>query len=230
MIKAIALDDEPLALSVLERFCEDCKQVELLKTFTRPDEALRYLKKFPVDLVFLDIQMPSVSGISFVQEIDSSVMIIFTTAYSQYAVEGFNLDAVDFLLKPFSKDRFNKTIEKVVRQFNLQLNSGKKDSDFLFLRADYSLIKIKISDILYIEGLDDYLKIYLPNQRPVVARFTMKGILNKLPSSDFIRIHRSFIIPFSKIKSVQKKYVNIGERMIPIGLSYQKTFLDIVKK
>jgi two-component system, LytTR family, response regulator len=230
MIKAIALDDEPLALNVLERFCEGCEQVDLLKTFTRPDEALRYLKKFPVDLIFLDIQMPSVSGITFVEELDSSTLIIFTTAYSQYAVEGFNLDAVDFLLKPFSKERFDKTIEKVTRQRQILLNSGQRQSDFLFLRADYSLIKIKISEILYIEGLDDYLKIYLPNQRPVVARFTMKGILKKLPTNHFVRVHRSFIIPFDKIRSVQKKSVDIGERVIPIGLSYQKTFFERVKK
>lgn len=230
MIKAIALDDEPLALNVLERFCEGCEQVDLLKTFTRPDEALRYLKKFPVDLIFLDIQMPSVSGITFVEELDSSTLIIFTTAYSQYAVEGFNLDAVDFLLKPFSKERFDKTIEKVTRQRQILLNSGQRQSDFLFLRADYSLIKIKISDILYIEGLDDYLKIYLPNQRPVVARFTMKGILKKLPTNHFVRVHRSFIIPFDKIRSVQKKSVDIGERVIPIGLSYQKSFFETVKK
>ena len=230
MIKAIALDDEPLALNVLERFCEGCEQVDLLKTFTRPDEALRYLKKFPVDLIFLDIQMPSVSGITFVEELDSSTLIIFTTAYSQYAVEGFNLDAVDFLLKPFSKERFDKTIEKVTRQRQILLNSGQRQSDFLFLRADYSLIKIKISEILYIEGLDDYLKIYLPNQRPVVARFTMKGILKKLPTNHFVRVHRSFIIPFDKIRSVQKKSVDIGERVIPIGLSYQKSFFETVKK
>lgn len=230
MIKAIAIDDEPLALKIVERFCEGSQYVRLEKTFTRPDEAMRYIRKFPIDLIFLDVQMPSVSGIEFMKLIEQNTMVIFTTAFSEYAVEGFNLNVIDFLLKPFSRERFDKTIEKVNQYYKLQLSSTQQESEYLFVRADYSLIKIRINDILYIEGLDDYLKIYLPSQRPVVSRLTMKGILAKLSPSAFIRVHRSFIVPFSKIKSVQKKSVDIGERMIPIGLSYQKSFFELFKK
>ncbi len=229
MIKAIAVDDEPLALSILETFCSNSSIVLLEKTFNRTDEALKYLRKYPVDLVFLDIQMPSMSGIDFLKCIEQNTMIIFTTAFSEYAVEGFNLNAVDFLLKPFSKERFEKSLDKVIQQRKLVQSILTQETGYIFIRADYSLIKILLSDILYIEGLDDYLKIYTPNQRPVVARLTMKAMLEKLPPAEFIRVHRSFIIPVSRIKSIQKKSVDIGDRVIPIGLSYQKTFMERVK-
>jgi two-component system, LytTR family, response regulator len=230
MIKAIAIDDEPPALSILESFCSGNSIISLEKTFTRTDEALKFLRKYPVDLIFLDIQMPSVSGIEFLKLVEQNTMIVFTTAFSEYAVEGFNLNAVDFLLKPFSKVRFEKTIEKIIQYRKLVQSVSVQDSGFLFIRADYSLIKVCIADILYVEGLDDYLKIYIPNHRPIVARFTMKAMLEKLPSTEFIRVHRSFIIPLSRIKSIQKKSVDIGERTIPIGLSYQKSFFEQVKK
>ena len=133
------------------------------------------------------------------------------------------------MLKPFSKERFEKSLDKVIQQRKLVQSILTQETGYIFIRADYSLIKILLSDILYIEGLDDYLKIYTPNQRPVVARLTMKAMLEKLPPAEFIRVHRSFIIPVSRIKSIQKKSVDIGDRVIPIGLSYQKTFMERVK-
>ena len=182
MIKAIAVDDEPPALKVIENFCAKVDSVELVKTFNKPTEALAHLKKFPVDLIFLDIQMPSMTGLEFHKAIEQNTMVIFTTAYSEYAVEGFNLQAIDYLLKPYTFERFQQAVEKAKEFYNYQYQKENTQS-YLFIRADYSLVKVNIAEILYIEGLDDYLKIHLPGKKPVVARMTMKAIIEKLPAN-----------------------------------------------
>jgi DNA-binding LytR/AlgR family response regulator len=227
MITAIAIDDEPPALKVVENFSSKLPYVRLEKTFTKPGEAIRHLRKFPVDLLFLDIQMPSMTGIEFYKAIEQNTMVIFTTAYSEYAVEGFNLKAVDYLLKPYSEERFVQAVEKANEHFKIQHQAEKTESRFLFIRADYSLIKINIEDILLIEGLDDYMKIHIKDQRPIVARMTMKSILEKLPAKEFVRVHRSFIIPFSKIVSIQKKIITVSGHEIPIGTSYEESFFSL---
>lgn len=219
MIKALAIDDEPLALSVIENFCSQVDYIDLQKTFTKPNEALKHLKKFPVDLLFLDIHMPSLTGIDFYKNIEQNTMVIFCTAHSQYAVEGFNLNALDYLLKPFTFERFKQATEKA-RDYFSQADSQKLQH--IFIRADYSLQKINLDDILYIEALDDYLKIYIKNQKTIVARMTMKSILEKLPSSQFIRVHRSFIVPISRVESIRNKTIQILDKRIPIGNSYDE--------
>ncbi len=177
MIKAIAIDDEPPALQVIETFCREVDFISLEKTFNKPNEALKYIGKFPVDLLFLDINMPSLSGIDLYKEVKQNTMVIFTTAYSEYAVEGFNLSAIDYLLKPFTFDRFFQAVSKAEEYHNHIHQKSKPEHQYLFIRADYSLIKINIADILFIEGLDDYLRIHLQNQKPVVARMTLKVML-----------------------------------------------------
>jgi DNA-binding LytR/AlgR family response regulator len=229
MIKAIAIDDEPPALKVMENFCEKIDFISLDKTFTKPSEALKHLNKFPVDLLFLDINMPSVNGIEFYKSLEQNVLVIFTTAYSEYAVEGFNLNAVDYLLKPFTYERFLQATNKANDFLNYQTQSDSTLTPYLFIRADYSLVKITIANILYIEGLDDYLKIHLENQKPVVTRMTMKALLEKLPAKDFIRVHRSFIIPFGKIESVRNKLISVSGKEIPIGTSYEEVFFKQFK-
>ncbi len=222
MIKAIALDDEPLALEILQSLCDTIDYIELNKTFTKSDEAFKYLKKYPVDLLFLDINMPSISGLDFYKKLPHKTMVIFTTAYSEFAVEGFTLSATDYLLKPISLSRFQQAAEKAFSQWKLQ--NQNIEQQYLFIRADYSLIKILFSDILYIEGLDDYLKIHIQNQKTVVARMTLKAILQKLPETEFIRVHRSFIIPISKISKIRNKIIFIGQAEIPISVSYEEAF------
>jgi DNA-binding LytR/AlgR family response regulator len=229
MIKAIAIDDEPPALKVIEHFCSQVPFIELDKTFSKPNEALRHLQKFPADLLFLDIQMPSLSGIEFYKSVKQDTMVIFTTAHSEYAVESYNLSAVDYLLKPFTFERFEQAVKKAHEYFQY-INKQKTGIQHFFVRADYSLIKINLADILYIEGLDDYLKIHLQNQKPVVARMTMKTMLEKLPESEFLRIHRSFIIPLNRIEQVRNKMISIGDREIPIGSSYEENVFSILKK
>ena len=229
MIKAIAIDDEPLALKVIENFCEKTDFITLQKTFNKPGEALKYVNKFPIDLLFLDINMPSINGIEFYKEMEQNTMVIFTTAYTEYAVEGFNLNAVDYILKPFTLERFLLAVNKANDFFHYQTQK-ENTSQFLFVRADYSLLKINIANILYIEGLDDYLKIHIENQKTVVTRMTMKALLEKLPSKDFIRTHRSFIVPLSRIESVRNKTISIAGTEIPIGASYEETFLKQFKE
>ncbi|MCC6182162.1 MAG: response regulator transcription factor [Bacteroidia bacterium] len=223
MIKAIAIDDEPLALNVIETFCAELDYIDLQKTFTEPNEALKYLKKFPVDLLFLDIHMPALTGIDFYKRIEQKTMVIFCTAHGQYAVEGFNLNALDYLLKPFDFDRFKVATEKAHDYSNLQ--SNPKEIEHIFIRADYSLQKIMLQDIMYIEALDDYLKIHLHNQKNIVARMTMKTMTEKLPSNQFIRVHRSFIISINKVSSIKNKVITINNCRIPVGNSYESEIL-----
>jgi DNA-binding LytR/AlgR family response regulator len=226
MIKAIALDDEPLALEILQSLCDTVEYVELKKTFTKSEEAFKYLKKYPVDLLFLDINMPSISGLDFYKKLPHKTMVIFTTAYSEFAVEGFTLSATDYLLKPISLDRFQQAVEKAHTQWKLQ--NQNIEQQHLFIRADYSLIKILFSDILFIEGLDDYLKIHIQNQKTVVARMTLKAILQKLPETEFVRVHRSFIIPISKIEKIRNKIIHIDQIEIPISASYEEAFYALL--
>lgn len=234
MIRAIALDDEPLALRVITRFCEQIDFIDLQKTFSRTDQALTYLKQFPIDLLFLDINMPSMSGIEFYktiprQDVATDRMVIFTTAHAEYAVEGFNLNAVDYLLKPFTFERFLQAANRASDYYQFLTAPAQTKPTYIYIRADYRLYKIALADILYIEGLDDYLKIHVQSSKPIVTRMTMKTILQKLAETDnggegFIRVHRSFIIPVSRIDAIKNKVVLVAGQEIPIGASYEADF------
>lgn len=223
MIKAIAIDDEPLPLEILEGYCREIEFLRLEKTFTRTGEAKNYLDKFPVDLLFLDIHMPSVSGIDFYKGVRQDTMVIFTTAHSEYALDGFNLSAVDYLLKPYSFERFQIAVNKANDFHQFLHNKTPQKSNSIFVRSEYSLVKIQVKDIIYIEGLADYLKIHLPGTKPILTRMTMKAVLEKLPSN-FIRVHRSFIVPMDKIESVRNKTITLAGSQIPIGVSYLDDF------
>lgn len=225
MIKAIALDDEPLALNIIENFCSQSDNIQLEKTFSKPVDAVKYINNFPVDLIFLDIQMPSISGIDLLKSLEKDIMVIFTTAYSEYAVEGFNLNAVDFLLKPFTLERFQQAVAKANDYYNYVNNTETTKQPYLFIRADYSLVKIKLSDIIYLEGLNDYVKFHLENQKPVVARITLKNLSERLSGTDFRRVHRSYIVPVSRISHIRNRmiYLHTSDKMVelPIGRSYE---------
>jgi DNA-binding LytR/AlgR family response regulator len=226
MITAIAVDDEPPALKIVENFCGRVDYIELVKTFTHPHEALKYLEKFPVDLLFLDIRMPSITGVDFAKMIPKEIMVIFTTAYSEYGVEGFNLNALDYLLKPYTYERFMQAVNKARDYYRYFHNQDSAVQQYLFVRADYSLVKIMLDEILFIEGLDDYLKIFTAARKPVIARMTMKAMLEKLPETNFIRVHRSFIVPISRIEKVRNKLIYIGDKTIPVGSSYESGFFE----
>ncbi|HKR06807.1 MAG TPA: LytTR family DNA-binding domain-containing protein, partial [Bacteroidia bacterium] len=227
MIKAIALDHKTPPLMTIRDYCSKINFIQLEKIFTEPAEALCYLKEFSVDLVFLSIRMPSISGIEFSKMIKPDTMIIFMTAHREYAVEAFNLNAVDYLLKPFSFERFAMAAKKAAAYYELLHLKQNTEQHHLFVRADYSLVKIAVPDILYIEALDDYLKIHVNNQKTVVSKMTMKSMLEKLQSEKFVRVHRSFIVPLNKIKRVGKRTISLAEKEIPIGMSYKKDFKNV---
>jgi DNA-binding LytR/AlgR family response regulator len=221
MMRAIAIDDEPLPLDILESYCEAIPFLKLEKTFTQTTVAARYLENHPVDLIFLDINMPSISGIDFYKNLENQTMVIFTTAHSQYAVEGFNLNAIDYLLKPYSPERFAAAVNKANDYFSFLHTKETTQLDHVFVRAEYNLVKIKLSEILYIEGLADYIKIHLEGKKTILSRITMKEMSTKLPAT-FIRVHRSFIIPKARVESVRNKNILLAGNSIPIGASYLK--------
>ncbi|WP_080059164.1 LytR/AlgR family response regulator transcription factor [Spirosoma aerolatum] len=234
-MKAIALDDERPALDVIEAFCSRIEAVELAKTFIRTGEARLYLETNPVDLIFLDINMPKESGLDFFKSITQQTLVIFTTAYSEYALESYEVEAVDYLLKPYTFDRFTKAVQRAQTRWRAlkQLsgeNTGNTERTHLFFRADYGLVKVTIADIFFIEGLDNYLKIHLQHGKTIVLRLTLKAILDELPAGKFTRVHRSFIVALGKIEAIRSKMILIDDEEIPIGSSYEKEFFSLFMK
>jgi DNA-binding LytR/AlgR family response regulator len=230
VITAVAIDDEPLALEIIQSYAAQAEGLTLVKTFTQTAEAKKHIQEFPVDLLFLDINMPSITGIDFYKGLERTTMVIFTTAYAQYAVEGFELSAVDYLLKPFSFERFNTAVTKA-KEFHHFLNNKQSGDKHIFLRSEYSLIKVAVDEIVFIEGLADYLKIHLENGKTLLTRMTMKNMLSKLSDKDFTRVHRSFIVPFNRIQSVRNKNIQLETgKEIPIGISYEENFSKAFNK
>lgn len=235
MIRCIAIDDEDLALDLLEDNIRKIPFLEFCGRFTNAFEALKTIKEDPVDLIFLDIQMPDISGIQFLKTLHPKPSVIFTTAFSKYALEGFELDVVDYLLKPYSFERFLKAVNKAYENIRL-LEKAKEaprgvthGSHYLFVRADYKLVKVALQDILFIEGLKDYVKIHC-GDKPLLTQMSMKSIEEKLPEKDFIRVHRSFIVAFDKIDFIHKSFISIRGREIPLSDHYRDIFISIVQQ
>lgn len=241
MINTLIIDDEPLALDVLETYIAKMPELNLVARCSNALEANEMLRKHNVDLIFLDIQMPQVSGVDFIKALPNPPLFIFTTAYSNYALEGYELNAIDYLLKPISIDRFMKAVNKAVDQFELRRReetSGESGSvsdgeEFFFVKADKKLVKIKYDEILYIEGLKDYVIIRLEAGR-VVTLQTMKSLEDKLPVTKFKRIHRSYIVSIDKIHAVDGTSVDVFEKgamkQLPIGKNYKDEILEIVNR
>ncbi|MCR1025720.1 LytTR family DNA-binding domain-containing protein [Cellulophaga baltica] len=221
MIKAIAIDDEPLALQVIQVYCDSLSNISLEKAFSDLNKAKTFLNKFPVDVIFLDIEMPNKSGIDFYKSLNIDVKVIFTTAYEKYAIEGFNVDAIDYLLKPISFERFKKAVLRV-QNFKAITVDNFDANTHLSIRANYKLNRIPIDLIIYVEAMNDYVKIYIDGEKAIVARATMKNILQELPCLKFIRIHKSFIVSINYIKNISAIDVVIADRSLPIGNSYKK--------
>lgn len=228
MYTCIAIDDEPLALDVIKKYVAKIYFLELKGVFTDPFEAKKVMETSPVDILFLDIQMPDINGIEFLKAFQSkNTAVIFTTAFGEYAVEGFNVDAIDYLLKPIEYDRFLKAIYKA-KEYIEYINNQELHQGYIFVKSDYQMVKVNLKDILYIEGLDDYIKIYLP-QKSILTLMTLKTIMQKLPSKEFLRVHRSYIVPVSKIENVSKSKVRIADKEIPIGVSYSESFFSAME-
>jgi DNA-binding LytR/AlgR family response regulator len=222
MINAIAIDDEPLALELLKKFCSQIDYLALKKTFTRTSEAKQYLENFPVDLLFLDIEMPDISGLDFYKSLKECKLVIFTTAFSEYAVEGFTLSAVDYLLKPIKFNRFEQAIIKTRDYLEYINNTNSENDNYLFVRSEYKLYKLPLSEIRYIEGLDNYVRIFMENHKPIMSHKSLKGVCERLPNNMFLRVHRSFIVNTKKNISYSNKYIYIDDKKIPVGISYEE--------
>ncbi|WP_211356881.1 LytR/AlgR family response regulator transcription factor [Phaeodactylibacter luteus] len=242
MINAIIVDDEPLAQDVLETYIDKLPEIKLLRKCSNALEANEALKSEQVDLMFLDIQMPQLTGVDFLKTLNNPPVVIFTTAYPNYAVEGFELNALDYLLKPISLERFMKAANKAVEQIELRRQGkagaqpaaeAEEDPGYIFVKADKKLVKINYEDILYIEGLKDYVIIRQDNNR-VITLQTMKSLEDKLPTKLFKRIHRSYIVNIERIDAVVGNMVEVVEKgqakHLPIGKNYRDELLDIINK
>ncbi|MFN8393934.1 MAG: LytTR family DNA-binding domain-containing protein [Bacteroidia bacterium] len=229
MISCIALDDEPLALELIRAYAAQVPWLDLRKTFTRASEARQWLVDFPVDLIFLDIQMPDINGVDFYKSAGQETPVIFTTAYSQYAVTGFDLKAVDYLLKPFTLSRFVQAAEQARVYIQARRDDAPAEQKVLQVRAEYSLVSIPLAEILYLETMDDYIRIHIEGRKPVMTLMRMRQMEDRLPANEFVRIHRSYIVPLVRIERVRNKVVSIAGLEIPIGGTYETEFWERFK-
>jgi two-component system, LytTR family, response regulator len=224
MLQCLAVDDEPLALHLLEDYLSRVPDMQLVAKCGDAFEAGKILRSQPIDLMFLDIQMPGLTGLKFIESLSHKPMIILVTAYEQFALEGYTLDVVDYLLKPVELDRFMKACNKAweLHQLKSAGTNPQKGPGYFFVNADYSLLKIQFDDISWIEGLRDYIKIHLKStSRPVVVRMSVKGVEAELPGSGFIRVHKSYIVSINDITAIRKNSVFIKDQEIPVGDTYR---------
>lgn len=235
MIRCLVVDDEPLALDILEDYIKKVPFLTLVKTTTSAIEGLSLVQSGAIDLVFLDVQMPELTGIQFLKIINGKCDVILTTAYSQYALDGYELDVVDYLLKPIAFDRFYKAAQKVLQNKGNnhpavpELPAVQQNShDFIFVKTEHKIQKIYLDDILYIEGLKDYISIFTATER-IITLQNMKKMEESLPPKSFIRVHKSYIISLGKIESIERSRIQIGDKTIPIGDTYRDYFFKQIE-
>ncbi len=224
-LKCIIVDDEPLALETLESYVLDFPDLELLAKCRDAFEALNILKTESVDLIFLDIHMPKLSGISLLKTLENPPLVIFTTAYSQFAVDGFELDAIDYLLKPFSFERFVKAVNKASDRLNQIVGDQNIDPEFLLIKSDKRIFRIKLSEIKYFQSNGDYLKVVCTD-RTIVSHQTLKGITELIPEKDFIQIHKSYIVSLKQLTYLEGNQVKVADEFLPIGNTYKEDLLS----
>lgn len=234
MIRCLVVDDEPLALDILEDYISKVPFLTLVKTTTSAIEGLSLVQSDAIDLVFLDVQMPELTGIQFLKIINGKCDVILTTAYSQYALDGYELDVVDYLLKPIAFDRFYKAAQKVLQNTSTipavspGVSPAVNNRGFIFVKTEHKIQKIYLDDILYIEGLKDYISIFTKTER-IITLQNMKKMEESLPAKSFIRVHKSYIIALGKIESIERSRIQIGEKTIPIGDTYREYFFKLIE-
>lgn len=237
-LRCCVIDDEPLAAGLIASYIEKTPFMELVGKFSSPKDAISSIINDAIDVVFLDIQMPQLNGIEFAKIIPPTMRIIFTTAYSNYAIDGFKVNALDYLLKPISYDEFlaaaNRALHwhELTKQTNGNQAASDKtsaDNDSIIIKSEYKLIQIKIADIIYIEGLKDYVKIYVEGtDKSIMSLLSMRTLEQKLPSSQFMRIHRSFIVNLSKIRTIERNHIVFDKVQLPISESYKEAFNNYI--
>lgn len=225
-MRCLAVDDEPLALTVIRQFCKRTPFLTLEWEALSAIEAKKIIESNHVDLIFLDINMPNMNGIELIQEMEEMPLVIFTTAYPEFAISGYELNAVDYLLKPFSFDRFTKAVTKASELYTLRQNSVTTPAEnYLMIRVEYSTVRIEIEDIDYIEGLKDYIKIYTNNGKNYVTKSSMKNISERLPQN-FVRAHKSYIVNIKHVSALKNNMIVIGQQQIPLSASNKNMVLE----
>jgi DNA-binding LytR/AlgR family response regulator len=227
-LRCIAIDDEPLALDLLEDNLQQVPFLQLVKRCKNAFEATEILKQEKIDLLFLDIQMPGLTGLQFLKALPSRPMVILITAYKNFALDGYELDVLDYLVKPVAFERFLKSANKALEYYHFKNDAqGHPEKDYFFVYARYNLIQILYRDISHIEGLKDYIKIFLVNTpKPIITRLSMKAIEKKLPSKNFMRVHKSYIVALDKIVSIRNNQVQLPQAEIPLGEHYKNAFYN----
>ena len=232
MITCVSIDDEPLALKQINGYIEKIPYLELLDSFNSAIKALTFLQNNQVDLMFVDINMPDLSGMDFVKSLLDPPKVVFTTAYREYAVEGFKIDAADYLVKPISFAAFLKSADKIRQRYfsgsetNIQVQHNEQ---FLFIKSEYKIIRINLNDIKYFEGMRDYVRIHLDNEKPVMALLGMKKIMENLPPDKFMRVHRSYIVSLNKIHTIERNRIIFDKNVyIPISDQYKEEFQNFL--
>ena len=234
MITVIAIDDEPLALQLVVDYIQKTPDLMLAGQFENPLEAAQFISKNPIDIVFTDIQMPGLNGVEFTRSMVNGPVVIFTTAFAKYAIEGFKLDIADYLLKPFTYEEFLTSVHKAERMIRSTTKPGNdilSNNEFLFLKSDYKIKRINFQNILYIEGLKEYVKVYtMLSDKPILSLSSLKILEIKLPADRFMRVHRSFIVNLEKIETIDRSRIVFGNKYIPIGEQYKDKFQGFLDK
>ena len=223
MINCIVVDTEENS-KLISQFCEGVQYISVQKTFTNTIEAFRYISRNTIDLLFVNTDFQTISGIEFYKNLNKNLLVVFVSNSKEFAVEAFDLNAVDYLLLPFDLKRFSQTLNKANEIYQIRNKNSNSEEQFLQVRSEYSLVKIALVEIVYIETLDDYIKIHIQGKKPVLTLMSIKKALEKLPEKDFIRVHRSYIVPINRIESVRGKIINLGITEIPIGKSHEEAF------
>ncbi|MFB9057778.1 LytR/AlgR family response regulator transcription factor [Mariniflexile ostreae] len=234
-ITCVIVDDEPMALNLVESYVEKTPFLVLKKTCSSAIEAMEFIKTEPVDLMFLDIQMPDLTGIAFSKMLPKDTRVIFTTAFDQYALDGFKVEALDYLLKPFDYAEFLTAANKARLWFNLikgaQHSKVSEEKKFLFVKSEYKQLRIKLEDVLYFEGLKDYIKIWIKdNPKPILTLMSLKMLEEELPNTQFMRVHRSFIVSLKNIDEIERSQIIINTQRITVSEQYKSKFLEFIHK
>ena len=228
-MKCLIVDDEPLAQEVIENYIARIPNLEVVKKCSDAIEAFEVMKREKIDLIFLDIQMPVIDGLGFLKSVKNTPSVIITTAFPQHAVESYDFDVTDYLLKPISFERFLKAVNKVLDKKNNASSAHEQKTDFTFLKVDGKLVKVNFSEIMYVEGMKDYLKVFLKDKFYVVHQ-TMKRFEESLPHQQFVRVHKSYIVSLAAVKTIIGNYIEVNDQHIPIGANYKDELIQLVFK
>ena len=220
-IRCVAIDDEPLALEIMKAYISRIPSLELVQEFEDAIAAAEFLRQTPVDILLVDIQMPDITGIDLVRSLQEKPVVIFTTAFKNFAFEGFELEALDYLLKPIDFDRFEKAIRKAMNYLDYKSKPLAENAEYLYVHSEYRLVQINLNEIDFIESLEDYIQIHIHNSKPILTLMSLKKVLEKLPPEKFKRIHRSFVVPIAKVTAIQNRKVKLSSgKELPISDSY----------